>query len=160
MPHLPPEWITHLAAGPSHRVGSCAADGRPGIGRALATESLPDGRLRVLMGRDAGADVLDAIQATGQVAVVLGLPTTNRTLHVKGRDARVTPSGPEDQALLHQRFEAFMAQLEPFGFNRDAVAQNWYLVQQAGLCRITFTISGAWNQSPGPGAGQVVELLP
>ncbi len=160
MPHLPPEWITHLAAGPSHRVGSCAADGKPGVCRALAAESLPDGRLRVLVARNAGPDVLDAVQATGQVAVVLGLPSTARALHVKGRDADVTPGEPGDQELLGKRFEAFMVQLQPFGFKREAVANNWYTVQTSGLFRITFTISGAWDQSPGPGAGQAVDLLP
>lgn len=160
MPHLPPEWITHLTAGASHRVASCTADGRPGICRGLAAESMPDGRLRVLVARDAGPDVLDAVQATGQVAVVLGVPGTYRTLHVKGRDAVVSASQPGDQLLLSQRFEAFMVRLEPFGFSRDAVANNWYTVQAGGLFCVTFTISGAWDQSPGPGAGQAVDLLP
>jgi hypothetical protein len=157
---LPPEWIDHIAAGVSHRLGSCSRDGRPGICRALAADLLPDGRLLILVAGDAGREVLQSIRDTRQVAAVLALPTTHRTLHVKGHDARVVPATPEHQALLVTRREAFLAQLEPFGFSRDALMINWYTVHDGELMAVSFTISGAWNQSPGPGAGQPVELLP
>ncbi|CAN5198354.1 hypothetical protein BH11PSE10_BH11PSE10_16120 [soil metagenome] len=160
MPTLPREWTDHLAAGVSLRVGSCSRDGRPGICRALAADWLPDGRLSVFVSGDAGSEVLEAIADTGQVAVVLALPMSSRTLHVKGRDAVVALAGPEHRPLLDTRFNAFAAQLVHFGFDKEALAKYWYTVREDDLHAISFTIHGAWNQTPGPGAGQVVELLP
>lgn len=160
MPTLPPEWTAHIAAGVSHRLGSCSRDGRPGICRALAADLLPDGRMLILVGGDAATDVLESIRDTGQLAVVLGLPMTHRTLHVKGRDARVAVAGSEHEELLVARREAFFKQVKPFGFDRELLMGHWYTVDDGALMSVTFTISGAWNQSPGPGAGQPVELRP
>ena len=159
MPTLPADWLTIFSAGASHRLGSCSADGTPGICRALAADVWPDGRVLVLTARRAGPDVIDAIAATGQVALVLAVPGLNRTLHLKGRDAQVLRSEPEDQALLQQRLDAFAQRLLPFGFSAEALSANWYRVAEEGLVRIVFSISGAWNQTPGPGAGQAVDLL-
>jgi hypothetical protein len=158
VPQLPPEWIAHLAAGVAYRIASCSADGTPGLCRALAAEALPDGRLRVFFDAAAGPDVHDAVRETGRVAVVMGLPSTHRSLHVKGVDAQVAHAGPEHRPLLEARFDAFAAQLAPFGFQREVVGHRWYGAPD-DLTAITFTLSGAWNQTPGPGAGQPVELL-
>jgi hypothetical protein len=160
LPTLPHDWIEHFSAGVAHRLGSCSRDGKPGICRALAADALPDGRVRILVTREAGPDVLDAIRETGQVAAVLALPQTHRTLHLKGRDASVTPAGPDDEPLLVSRREAFLLQVAPYGFTRESLLGNWYAVREGELMRVDFTIHGAWNQSPGPGAGQAIELLP
>jgi hypothetical protein len=160
LPTLPQEWIDHFGAGVAHRLGSCSADGRPGICRGLAADVLPDGRVLVLTTRSAGPDVLDAIAQTGQVAAVLALPQTHRTLHLKGRDAKVAAAGPEHEPLLAARREAFLAQVAPYGVTSESLVSNWYTVSGGDLMSVTFTISGVWNQSPGPGAGQAIELLP
>ena len=159
MPQLPPEWIAHFKAGPSLRLGSCSASGRPGITKALAADVLPDGRVMVLASRRVGADVLEAIAETGQVALALGLPTNYVTLHVKGRDAQVLPSEPGDEQLLRAHLEAFVKQLAPFGFRREPIEANLARMSEHGVARVCFSVYGAWNQTPGPGAGQPVELL-
>ena len=156
--HLPPDWTQHIAAGSSVRLGSCRRDGRPCICRALGADLLPGGRMLILVAAGPAADVLEGIRETAQVAAVLGLPTTHRTLHVKGRDACVATAGPEYEGLLVARRDAFFSQVEPFGFDRDTLLKSWFTVADGELMAVTFTISGAWNQSPGPGAGQPVEL--
>jgi len=160
LPTLPPEWIAHIASGVSHRLGSCSRDGRPGICRGLGADVLADGRMLILTAGNAAAQVLDSIRDTAQVAAVLGLPTTHRTLHVKGRDARVAAAEPQHEALLIARREAFLVNVAPFGFTRESLMSTWYSVRDGELMSVTFTISGAWNQSPGPGAGQPIELRP
>lgn len=157
MPSLPPEWIAHIAAGVSHRIGSCSADGQPDLCRGVAAESLPDGRLRVFFDAATGPEVRDAIRDTGRIAVVMALPTTHCSLHVKGMDAQVAPAGPEHWPLLKARFNAFADQVAPFGVDRAQLERSWYSEKDT-LTAVTFTISGAWNQTPGPGAGQAVEL--
>ena len=159
MPTLPPEWIAHIASGVSHRLGSCSRNGRPGICRALAADVLPDGRMLVLTAGTLAAEVLESIRETAHVAAVFGRPMTHRTLHVKGRDACVA-AAPQHEALLVARREAFLVQVAPFGFTRESMMGSWYGVPADELMSVTFTISGAWNQSPGPGAGQAIELQP
>ncbi|MFZ5549660.1 MAG: hypothetical protein ACOZJX_13265 [Pseudomonadota bacterium] len=158
MPTLPAEWLPHFTDGVSHRIGSCTAAGEPCLCAALAADLLDDGRVLVLLGAHAGRDVLAAIRETGQVAVVLGQPLSHRTLHLKGSDAEVLPAEPAHAALVEARRAAFSQALVPFGFCHEQVA-TWYAVRETGLMTVRFTPIGAWNQTPGPGAGQAVELL-
>jgi len=157
MPRLPPEWLPHFEVGVSHRLGACSRDGQPSICRALAAEVLADGSVRVLVASDEGAKVLPSIRDTGHVAVTLGEPQTHRTLHLKGRNAAVVPVGAELNALLESRYQAFAAQVVPLGFKVESI-HPWYMVPEGMLMSVCFTISGAWNQTPGPGAGQAVAL--
>ncbi len=159
MPHLPAEWRELITSGVSHRLGSCSRDGQPAVARGLAAEVLPDGRMRVLLDRQAGIEVLQAIGQTGQVALVMGRPSTYRTLHLKGQDGTVAQAGPGSRPLLHERCESFVREIERFGFNRESVSKFWYEVADENLVAVTFSISGAWDQTPGPGAGRAVELL-
>ena len=161
MLRLPPEWTDHSTAGVSLRVGSCNRVGDPAIGRGLAAEVLPDGRVRVLVEGQACQEVLAGVRETGQIALVMGLPANHRTLHLKGRDGAVSSAeSAAYHALLQLRLEAFAVQVAPFGFTREALIANWYDVRQGDLWAIAFSIAGAWDQTPGPGAGQPVELLP
>ena len=160
MPTLPPEWAAHLESGTSHRVGSCRADGRPEICRALAARSLPDGRVELLVNRGTSGPLLDAVRETGRVAYVASQPDTNRTLHVKGADAEVIPALGEHMDLLVRSRDRFVARVAPFGFTAEAIRGFWFDVGLHALQGVRFTPSGAWDQSPGPGAGQMVELLP
>jgi hypothetical protein len=161
MPRLPPEWIDHLSAGVSLRLGSCNRLGDPAIGRGLAAELLADGRVRVLMEGQACAEVLQGVRDTGRISAVMGLPSTHRTLHVKGSDGVVSSAeSPADHELLQLRLDAFAKQVAPFGFAREDLVANWYDVGKGDLWAVTFSIAGAWNQTPGPGAGQPLELLP
>jgi hypothetical protein len=160
MARLPPDWTTHLEGGVSTRVAACTPEGRPEISRGLAVEVLADGRIELLLPRDAGERVLDAIRRTGHVAAVLSLPLTHRTLHIKGRDAEVGDAGPAQAASLERCREAFLAQITPLGFSRGQLMALWYGVDVSELGVVRFAISGAWDQTPGPGAGQAVELQP
>lgn len=161
MPRLPPEWTDHVSAGVSLRVGSCSPQGEPAIGRGLAAECLPDGRVRVLVEGQACVEVLQGVRETGRISVVMGLPSTQRSLHVKGSDGVVDRAETAaDHALLQERLSAFARQVAPFGFAREDLVANWYDVRAGDLWQVAFALDGAWDQSPGPGAGQPVGLLP
>lgn len=160
MPKLPPEWALHLESGTSHRVGSCHADGRPEICRALAARALPDGRIELLVNRQTGRELLAAVRATGRVAYVASQPDTNRTLHLKGTDAQLVPAGAEHEAVLVRSRDRFVARVERFGFRPETIIGFWFDIGVEALEGLRFTPSGAWDQSPGPGAGQPIELLP
>lgn len=161
MPKLPAEWIEYFPRLTSYRLGACDLAGRPSVCRALGAQLLADGRVRVLLTGDAGPRVLDAIRTTGQVAALMVSPETNRTLHMKGRDAVVARADPGCDALLAERRAALANSLRSDGFSPDApMIAGWYTAREGDLYCVTFTPWGAWNQTPGPGAGAPVELLP
>jgi hypothetical protein len=160
MPSLPPQWAAHLVSGVSNRLGSSHADGRPEIGRALAAWQRPDGRIEVLLNPQTARELLAAVRSSGLVSYVASQPDTNRTLHVKGRDAEVAAATAEHETLFARCRDGFMKRVEPFGFKRETIDSFWYDVAVTSLVAVRFTAFGAWDQTPGPGAGQAVDLLP
>jgi hypothetical protein len=161
MPSLPADWAAHLESGVSNRLGSSHADGRPEICRGLAARQRPDGRIEVLLNPTTGAELLAAVRATGLVSYVASQPDTNRTLHAKGRDAEVfMASEAEHGALFVRCRDGFMARVEPFGFPRELINGFWFDLAVGTLVGVRFAPIGAWDQTPGPGAGQAIALLP
>jgi adenylate cyclase len=159
MLRLPDAWITHLGSGVSYRIAACGADGKPQMRRAMAARMLADARLEVLVPRGLGAALLDAVRHRGEVALTASHPVTNRTVQVKGRDAEVTAAGPEHQALFLARRDAFGKVVSAFGFPTERLYRFWFNHDWRDLDCVRFTPYGAWDQTPGIGAGGVVELV-
>ncbi|MGQ3053974.1 MAG: hypothetical protein ACT6S0_19520 [Roseateles sp.] len=159
MPRLPPDWAAHLQNGVSHRLGGSHADGQPEICRGLAAQALPDGRVEVLLLAKTGEQLLAAAAASGRISYVAAQPGSFRTLHVKGLDAEIFAATPEHAAMFERCRERFIAQVEPLGFTRDFIMSIWYDLDVLSLAGIRFTPCGAWDQTPGPGAGQAIDLL-
>jgi len=160
MPHLPPAWAQHLESGVSNRIGACDPDGRPEICRALAAREAADGRIEVLLAADVGQALIAAVQATRRVAHTAAHPGTNKVLHMKGRDAEVAPAEPAHLAWVESSRQRFGAALEPYGYDAAALRRVWYDVDLADLRCVRFTPFGAWDQTPGIGAGAAIELAP
>jgi len=159
VPRLPPDWAAHLESGVSHRLGGSHADGQPEICRALAAQALADGRVEVLLATSIADHLLDAMRESGRIAYVAAQPGSHRTLHVKGLDAEVFTPTPAHASLFERCRERFISNVEPFGFTREAIMAIWYDLDVQRLAGIRFTPCGAWDQTPGPGAGTPVELL-
>lgn len=161
MPRLPADWSLSLPALPSLRLGSCDPAGNPQVCRALAADELPDGRLLVLVAERAAPRVVAALRETARVALLATSPRSNRTLHVKGRDACVSPALPHHAGLLALRRDTLARELaEVDGFAGAPFLDHWYDVPVHALTAVTFRVAGAWNQTPGPNAGQAVALEP
>lgn len=160
MARLPDEWTDHLAQGVSLRVGSATPEGQPELHFGHGIWTLPDGRLEVIVRSLQGAELLAAIRATGRVAVSAGLPSTYRVLHVKGVDAEVLPFSAEQAAPLAVCFEAWLQQIERFGADRRQVQAVLGTLTPEQLSCVRFTPLAAWDQTPGPGAGQPIDLMP
>lgn len=160
MPRLPPEWTAHLQSGVSHRLGSSHADGRPEICRGLAAQALADGRVELLVNAASGRELLTAVLGSRRIAYVASQPDSNRTLHLKGVDAEPAAVTPAHAALIAASCERFCARVAPFGFSRETIHHFWFDIGLEQVAALRFTPSGAWDQSPGPGAGQPIELLP
>jgi hypothetical protein len=154
---LTSDMLEFIASGIAHQVGGRTADGRPCICRALAARQEADDRLAVLISAESGYEVLDAIRANGCVSLTVVAPMSHRALNLKGRDAVVEHAAESDLAFVEQRRLPFQRQLEGHGFPPD-FTRAWYDVDSARLMVIRFTPADARDQTPGPGAGALVEL--
>jgi len=160
MARLPELWTAHLQQGVVLRVGSSTPEGQPELYVGHGAWALPDGRIELLVRSEPGAELLAAIRATGRVAVSAGVPSTYRVLHIKGVDAQVLPAYAEQAPKFAHCFEAWLRQIELFGADRRQVMAVLGDLTLADLSCVRFTPLAAWDQTPGPGAGQAIDLLP
>lgn len=120
---------------------------------------LADGRIEALLCPHFGAQLLVAVAATRQIALVASSPGRSRTLHLKGRDAERFAPDAALEPMYERCRDRFADQIVAQGFSRGHVLGTVYRTPFMGLAGLRFTPYGAWDQTPGPGAGQVVELL-
>lgn len=155
---LTEDMIGMLSAGVAHQVGGCTNSGRPVVCRGMAAQH-EAGRLLVIISADSGFEVLDAIRQNGNIALNVTLPANFRSLSFVGNDAVVRGSGAAWRPLVNERHEAFRAQLNRYGFPAE-YTDAWYSVSDEKLVAIRFTPMVARNQTPGPGAGNPIQLIP
>lgn len=160
MPQFPPMWVRHFEAGCSNRVGACTPEGEPETCRALASRLCPGGIVEVLLAADVGAPLIEAVRATGKLAHAMSEPGGGRVLHLKGRDAQALPAQPEHMTLLVACRRRLAERLLPYGFSEETLMRVWYDVDLPNLCCLRYTPFGAWDQTPGIGAGAPIELQP
>lgn len=148
-----PEQAALIARPVSIIVGSRDAELRPHVMRAVGCR-LSDDRRRVtlLMPALRSEAVLADLRANGQIAVVFSEPTTHRTLQVKGEDAVVKHCGPDDAALAELNLQGFTDEIGQLGFTAE-VAQT-ILAHEHGLLAVHFSVASAFEQTPGPAAGE------
>lgn len=156
-----PDLLAFLQQGLSLYAASTDARGWPHVARAFAIRALPGAQLAFAMPAEPSAGLLAGIEDTRQVALVLCQPSTHYTVQLKGRDACVEPAQAEHWPELLRNREAFGREILPFGFG-DTFTDAWFSVathDATAFRTVRFTPCGAWNQTPGPGAGAPMEWL-
>ena len=154
---LTSDMVQLLASGVAHQVAGCTSAGRPVVCRGLAAQLESDGRLVVIISSESGFEVLAAVRETGRVAVNVTLPENFKSMSLLGGDAVVSTAGAGFRALVTNRHEAFRKQLDRYGFPHE-YTNAWYTATDAQLMAIHFTPTSARNQTPGPGAGNSLDL--
>ena len=92
------------------------------------------------------------VSSNGKVANVFSLPSTNRTLQLKGDDARVLPFDPDDLPLVDAHVSDFLLEVIPLGLPEDVVRMLFsYTVDD--LVTVIYSPCAAFSQTPGPKAG-------
>jgi hypothetical protein len=134
-------------------VGSRDAQLRPHLMRAVGCRLSADWRrATLLLPQGSSGQVLDDLRDNGQIAVVFSEPSSNRTLQLKGHDATVTPCGPDDATLAECYVQGFVAEIGHLGFAADIA--HTILSHDDTLLAVHFTIAEAFEQTPGPAAGE------
>ncbi len=98
-----------------------------------------------------GSVVAD-IEANGMIAVVFSQPSTHRTIQLKGTDARVVRVSPRDRDLVEQHLTAWVDELTAIGY-RPEFARAVHGDAPDAMVALVFTPTAAFQQTPGPGAG-------
>ena len=140
-------------------VGSRDASLRPHLLRAVGCRLSADRRrVTLLVPERSSGDVLNDLRDNGRIAVVFSEPTSNRTVQLKGSDASIGPCGPDDAALAERYVQGFVEEIGRLGFN--ARLAHTILSRDDTLVAVQFTIAEAFEQTPGPSAGEPVSSLP
>lgn len=143
-----------LRVGVSVSVSSVAAGNRPVVGRGVGWRPEADGRTVTVFLDDAANEALvDAVTASGRVAVVLTRPTTHRSIQLKGRDARVVPAPPDAAALVDHHIADFARELAAIGY-AEPFTRALCAFDAADLVALSFTPDARFDQTPGPQAGE------
>ncbi len=136
-------------------VGSRNAHLHPHLMRGLGCRVAPDRRrVTVLMAAHSATDVIDDLRDNASIAVVFTQPSSNRALQLKGNDASIASCSAADEGLSQHYLRSFIEEISQLGFAAP-VARN-ILAHQDDLVAITFTIASAFEQTPGPQAGQTL----
>jgi hypothetical protein len=106
----------------------------------------------VLVEPGRASTLLDDVAANGMIAVVFSQPSTHETIQLKGTDARLVRVTAADRAAARQHLRVWSADLGRIGFGVEFAAA---LHGGTGeLAAIRFTPAAAFQQTPGPAAGQ------
>ncbi|HSD36301.1 MAG TPA: pyridoxamine 5'-phosphate oxidase family protein [Rhodocyclaceae bacterium] len=135
-------------------VASCDPGLLTSVVFALGCRVSPDRRrITILVPALQAAACIADVRATGRVAANFGLPSTNRSVQFKGRDAVVEPPKPFDLACVVKHSQDFIDELLPLREMSREVLETMLQYAPEDLVAISFTPSDGFVQTPGPGAG-------
>lgn len=152
-PLVDEELAAFLQSGVSVHAASRDAANVPCLMRGVGCRVSPDRRrVTVFLVSSQCARLLADFAANGAIAFVASLPSTHRTVQLKGTDARREELQPGDEALVARQREAFARDLAGAGYDRG-VGHILVGDDGSGPVAVTFTPTAAFVQTPGPGAG-------
>ncbi len=145
---------TFIQTGVSISLASCGPDRLPTMSRGLGCKVFDDGRLvGIFLRRSQSEALLENIRTSGRVANVFSLPSSNRTVQLKGTDARVIPFSVDDLPIIDGHIADFVLEVIPLGMT-EPVVRVLLAYQPEDLVTVVYTPSAAFSQTPGPKAGE------
>ena len=136
-------------------VASRDSANRPVLCRGCGCEALDDGRLRVFVDSASGGPLFDSVRASKAVAAVFSEPATHRTIQFKGTDGTIASPEGDCSSLLGAYRDAFTSALLRLGYP-EAMARGLAEFDPDRVRVVVFTPTAAFDQTPGPGAGEPV----
>lgn len=154
---LSDEQVRFIESGVSISAASRDVRRVPSVSKAVGCRVAADRRqVTVLVDATQAGQLLQDVAACGALAVVFSLPSSHRTLQLKGRDARLVPLAAGDAELAARHREAFAEDLLPLGYALP-FARATHDFQAERLQALCFTLSDLFEQTPGPNAGMRLE---
>ena len=151
---LDPELVAFLQGPVSMHAASRDAANVPNLSRALGCRVSADRtRVTVFLLASHSGQMLADYRANGRIAVVMSLPSTHRTVQLKGEDAMVEPLQDGDHILVARYREAFVKELSGLGYSPSLPELLW-AGARGDVVAVAFTVTAAFIQTPGPTAGK------
>ena len=131
-------------------VGTRDATLTPEITRGWAPTILPDGHtMDVCVSLSAGAKTLENLRDSEEIAVTFHQTVTYQTVQLKGRFLESGELTSRDWEAFQRQKNIFLEQTKMHGIPLDIVSRLF----TTDLVRIRFVVHEAFEQTPGPGAG-------
>lgn len=150
---LSAELVDFTESGVSILVASCREGGLPacvrGVGAAVARGRK---QVTVYVTDEVSGELLEGLQPGRPIAVTLCRPIDHRTIQLKGPVLEVRPSGDGDRLVQERYLAGFVEQLYCVGLPR-AITQRLRIFPSTA---VVFEVDELFDQTPGPGAGQVL----
>ncbi|HEX5046434.1 MAG TPA: hypothetical protein VFX89_04875 [Gammaproteobacteria bacterium] len=146
--------IRFLECGELALYAACAGAAlRPRVARVYGCRFTSGGsRAAVWVTRPAADRLLEALAATGRIAVVGSHIATLETFQLKASDARAIAGGPDDSEAVSAYREAFVRTGIAAGY-REPLLRSVIDCDLGSIARIELTLAAAFMQTPGPAAG-------
>lgn len=145
---------TFIQTGVSISLASCGLDRLPTMSRGLGCKVFDDGRqVGIFLRRSQSEALLENIRTSRRVANVFSLPSSNRTVQLKGDDARVIPFSVDDLPIIDGHIADFVLEVIPLGMT-ESVVRVLLAYQPDDLVTVVYSPCAAFSQTPGPKAGE------
>lgn len=154
LPKIDAEQVAFMRSGVSISVGSCGPGNRPSVTRGIGCRVSEDRRrVTVFVSASQAETLLADIRGNGAIAVVFSLPSTHRTIQLKGKDTMVEPLLAGDLPIVEAYRDAFVEVLENFGYDPRLI-RTFLACAPDDIVGLCFTPNAAFTQTPGPNAGE------
>ncbi len=129
----------------------------PSISKALACRVLPQSReICIFVNQLQAGRLLSDVASSQRIAVTYCLPSSHKTIQIKGKAARQVPLQPGDPDYCLHYTLRLARDLESMGYNPATVARYLH-VDAEQLAVIRFQPDSVYEQSPGEKAGEPME---
>ena len=153
------ELKAYLESGVSVVVGTRDADLVPEITRAWGLLVSKDRKsISLCVPLATSHKTLDNLAGNGQIAVCCSLPSSYKTVQLKGQCSETTGAGRADLAVVARHREAFGRLNARIGFPRRHTETFWRseLETSPVLVKLRFVFEQIFDQTPGPDAGSLL----
>ena len=138
-----------------HFVGSRDAKLRPMFSWAFgATVDTAEDTITFYVPNVEGAGTLGNFEENGMVALTVGDGATHETYQFKGPCLSIRPSEDKDTAIQDIHRQKLISHLAPLGYPEDI--WNGFTIYPSTA--VTFKVEDVFVQTPGPGAGNKLDL--
>lgn len=134
---------------------SRTAENVPRASRVSGCKVFDDNRLHIYLPTPCSRQLVEAIVATGSIAVVFSEVESHKTVQLKGVDAQVCSVTDECRAHMEKYCDAFTEQLTAIGYS-ESVARALVCIDTLQVTGVEFTPVMMFDQTPGPHAGEPV----
>jgi Pyridoxamine 5'-phosphate oxidase len=124
---------------------------RPEIARAWGADVATNGNsVTLCVTALPGSKTRSNLERNGAIAVTFTLPTTYRSVQMKGSVLDVRDPSPTEHARVERHIALFADQTEQVGLPRSGAQQ----LAERNLLAVTFAVRELYDQTPGPNAGE------